>query len=46
MARVAEMRIRIDVSQEKIESFCQRHSIRWLAFLGSALRDDFTPESA
>ena len=28
-----------------IEAFCRRHHIRKLAFFGSVLRDDFTPES-
>ena len=35
----------IDIPQEKIAEFCQRHYIRRLALFGSALRDDFTPES-
>ena len=33
------------VSQDKIADFCQRHHIRKLALFGSALRDDFGPES-
>ena len=36
---------RISVSQEKIADFCQRHHIRRLAFFGSVLRDDFSPDS-
>jgi predicted nucleotidyltransferase len=36
---------RISVSREKIADFCQRHHIRRLAFFGSVLRDDFTPDS-
>jgi predicted nucleotidyltransferase len=39
------MTLRIDVSAEEIEAFCRRHRIRRLAFFGSVLRDDFTPES-
>ena len=35
----------IDIPQEKIAEFCQRHHIRRLALFGSALRDDFTPDS-
>jgi predicted nucleotidyltransferase len=35
----------IDIPQKKIAEFCQRHHIRRLAFFGSALRDDFTPDS-
>jgi uncharacterized protein len=35
----------IDVPAEEIAAFCRRHHIRKLAFFGSVLRDDFTPES-
>ncbi|MBK9715218.1 MAG: nucleotidyltransferase family protein [Kouleothrix sp.] len=35
--------IRID--QARIADFCRRHHIRKLAFFGSALRDDFRPDS-
>ena len=35
----------IDLSQEEIKQFCQRHSIRKLSLFGSVLRDDFTRES-
>jgi uncharacterized protein len=38
-------RIRIDVPRERIADFCRRHHIRRLAFFGSVLRDDFTPQS-
>jgi predicted nucleotidyltransferase len=38
-------RIRIDVPQERIAEFCRRHRIRRLAFFGSVLREDFTPQS-
>jgi predicted nucleotidyltransferase len=37
--------MKIDVSQDQIAAFCQRHHIRRLAFFGSVLRDDFKPES-
>ena len=37
--------IKIEVPREKIADFCQRYHIRKLAFFGSALREDFTPES-
>ena len=30
---------------ERIAEFCQKHGIRWLAIFGSALRDDFRPDS-
>lgn len=39
------MRLKIDVPKEELEEFCRRHQIRKLAFFGSVLRDDFTPES-
>lgn len=35
----------INFSQEKIQQFCQRYSIRKLSLFGSVLRDDFTRES-
>lgn len=36
---------RIDIPEEKIADFCQRHQIRKLALFGSVLRDDFGPAS-
>ena len=39
------MSIRIEVAREEIAAFSRRHRIRRLAFFGSVLRDDFTPES-
>ncbi len=38
-------RLRIDVPRDKLADFCRRHRIRRLAFFGSVLRDDFTPDS-
>jgi hypothetical protein len=38
-------RARIDVPRERIADFCRRNHIRRLAFFGSVLRDDFTPDS-
>ena len=35
----------IDIPQKKIVGFCRRHHIKRLAVFGSALRDDFTPDS-
>jgi uncharacterized protein len=35
----------IAVSQEQIREFCRKHHIRWMALFGSALREDFRPES-
>jgi predicted nucleotidyltransferase len=30
---------------QQLESFCQKHHIRQLSFFGSAVRDDFGPQS-
>ena len=38
-------RKRLDLDQEKIVEFCRKHRIRKLSLFGSALRDDFGPES-
>jgi hypothetical protein len=38
-------RVRIEVPRERIADFCRRNHIRRLAFFGSVLRDDFTPDS-
>lgn len=35
----------IAIDQEQIAAFCRRHHIRKLALFGSALRDDFGPDS-
>ena len=35
----------LKVPKDKLAEFCQRHSIRKLAFFGSVLRDDFGPGS-
>jgi len=35
----------IVIAKEKIADFCEQHHIRRLAIYGSALRDDFGPES-
>lgn len=39
------MKVRIEIPNEKLADFCRRNRIRRLAFFGSVLRDDFTPES-
>lgn len=39
------MSVKIEVPKEEIAAFCRRHHIRQLAFFGSVLRDDLTPES-
>ncbi len=36
---------RLSVPQEMLTAFCRRHYIRKLAIFGSALREDFGPES-
>ena len=35
----------ITVDKEKLAEFCRRHHIRRLSLFGSAVRDDFGPES-
>jgi predicted nucleotidyltransferase len=39
------MKARIEIPKETLADFCRRNHIRQLAFFGSVLRDDFTPES-
>ncbi len=38
-------KIQIDVSKERIASFCQKWKIAELALFGSVLREDFRPDS-
>lgn len=33
------------VPRDQLVEFCRRHRIRWLAFFGSVLTDEFRPES-
>lgn len=35
----------LSVPKQRLKSFCREHGIKWLAIYGSALRDDFGPES-
>jgi predicted nucleotidyltransferase len=35
----------LNIDDERIAEFCRRHRIRRLAVFGSALRDDFGPDS-
>lgn len=35
----------IQIPQQQLSEFCQRHHIRKLALFGSVLREDFSPES-
>jgi len=37
--------VRIEVPQEQIASFCRRWQVKELAIFGSALGDDFGPDS-
>jgi hypothetical protein len=37
--------VRIPFDRAKIAEFCRRNHIRRLAFFGSVIRDDFTPDS-
>jgi predicted nucleotidyltransferase len=39
------MSLKIEVPKEELAAFGRRNRIRRLAFFGSVLRDDFTPES-
>jgi predicted nucleotidyltransferase len=39
------MPVRLRIPRDEIADFCVRNHIRRLALFGSALRDDFTPES-
>jgi len=33
------------IESKELKQFCRKHHIRQLAFFGSVLRDDFTPQS-
>ena len=39
------MAARISIDREALASFCRRHRIRRLSLFGSALREDFGPDS-
>jgi predicted nucleotidyltransferase len=39
------MSLKIDIPKEEITEFCRRWRIKELAIFGSALRDDFRPDS-
>ncbi|MFO7866384.1 MAG: nucleotidyltransferase family protein [Candidatus Aminicenantes bacterium] len=39
------MGLQINIPEDKITDFCQRHRIRKLSLFGSVLREDFSPES-
>jgi len=38
-------RLRFDIPQERLNAFCRRHRVRRLSVFGSALREDFRPDS-
>ena len=37
--------VRIDIPRERIAEFCRKHRVRKLSLFGSALREDFRPDS-
>ena len=39
------MKAHIDIPKEEVAAFCRRWQIKELALFGSALRDDFRPDS-
>jgi len=39
------MNRKLSISRQQIAAFCKEHGIRRLAIFGSALRDDFGPDS-
>ena len=41
----SEMNAQIDIPRDRLASFCKERGIRRLSVFGSALRDDFGPES-
>ncbi len=45
MTRSSRPHAKVEISRDKIADFCRRHHIRRLAIFGSALRDDFRPDS-
>lgn len=45
MMRPPTLSPRIPLPLEQIEAFCRKWQIQELAFFGSVLRDDFSPES-
>ena len=39
------MKLHLPIDRTRVAAFCRAHGIRRLAIFGSALRDDFRPES-
>jgi predicted nucleotidyltransferase len=38
-------RLRFDIPQDRLNAFCRTHRVRRLSVFGSALREDFRPDS-
>ena len=36
---------RVDIPEDELRAFCERHHVRKLALFGSVLREDFTADS-
>ncbi|HEX9899908.1 MAG TPA: nucleotidyltransferase domain-containing protein, partial [Candidatus Methylomirabilis sp.] len=45
MSELTGGRARVDIPKEKIAEFCRKYHIRRLSLFGSALREDFRPDS-
>lgn len=39
------MTAKVDIDRQALAAFCQKHGIKRLSLFGSALRDDFNPDS-
>ena len=39
------MNPQVSIPTDRLAALCQEHGIKWLAVFGSALREDFGPES-
>ena len=39
------MNPQVSIPRDRLAALCQEHGIKWLAVFGSALREDFGPES-
>ena len=39
------MNPQVSIPNDTLDAFCREHGIKWLAIFGSALRDDFGPDS-
>ncbi len=43
--KISDSKVRITIPKEKISAFCRKNHIKKLAIFGSALREDFGPDS-